>query len=172
MQTRFIPLVLKINFVLFSFAVATQSLAVEISDTHPIRTCNTHLPPKVDAALKIALVTKEYTKPAYPHSDIADPALLELFTRKDGVALETKVALSAYYIGEAPGAMLQMAIGEQAKRAIPLVKKYKKCRPLTSFEEQIPKVHVFSTGYIYLDEDLARFRNSTPIPREASVISK
>jgi hypothetical protein len=172
MQKLFFLLVLKINCALISLATATHSLAVEISETYPIRTCNTYLPPKVNAALKVALVTKEFTKPAHPHSDIADPALLELFIRKDALALETKVALSAYYIGEAPGAMLHMAIEEQAKLAIPLIKKYKKCRPITSFEVQIQKVHVSSTNYKHLDEDFARYLNSTPIPRKNRILSK
>lgn len=109
----------------------------------PIATCRkTKLAPGVEALVRNVLMARsgEDWDPDYA-------ALEDLISSKEPAALEARVALMAYYLGEHPGAELLDSVLVEGTRAAPLVQKYSQCRPPLSSEWRMPTVVVLHTLY-------------------------
>jgi hypothetical protein len=109
----------------------------------PIPTCQgTRLAPEVEALVRPVLMarTGEDWGPDYA-------ALEQVIASRQPGALEARVALMAYYLGEHPGEELLESILAEEARATPLVQKYRQCRPALSSEWRMPTVVVLRTLY-------------------------
>ncbi len=74
----------------------------------------------------------EYTEPLH-----------QLFREDSPIAMESRIALLAYYIGEAYGEELFCAISQDGEDALPLLEQYQVCRPGTALD---PKAAELVTG--------------------------
>jgi hypothetical protein len=93
--------------------------------------------------------------------DANNAALESLFADRSDRALEAKVALMAYYLGEHSGEELVEGVLVQQEQATPLVQKYVSCRPPLPGEWRIGTLRASRTKYdIYLEE-LAKRRLTT-----------
>jgi hypothetical protein len=82
-----------------------------------------------------------------------DYAQLErVLASKTPAALEARVALMAYYLGEHPGQDLLESVLAEGTGAAGLVRKYSECRPPLSSEWRLPTVIVLRTLYDHYDE--------------------
>jgi hypothetical protein len=109
----------------------------------PIATCRgTWLAPEVEALVRPVLMarTGEDWGPDYA-------ALEKVIASRQPAALEARVALMAYYLGEHPGEELLESVLAEGARATPLVRKYSQCRPPLSSEWRMPTVVVLRTLY-------------------------
>jgi len=109
----------------------------------PIATCRkTRLASEVEALVRNVLMarTGEGWGPDYA-------ALEDVINSREPAALEARVALMAYYLGEHPGEELLESVLAEGTRAAPLVQKYSQCRPPLSSEWRMPTVVVSRTLY-------------------------
>ena len=109
----------------------------------PIPTCNgATLAPEVEALVRPVLM-------AHARDDWGPhfAALEEVIASRQPAALEARVALMAYYLGEHPGEELLESVLAEEARATPLVQKYRQCRPPLSSEWRMPTVVVLRTLY-------------------------
>lgn len=113
-----------------------------VDERAPIRNCAELLRPEVERLLLPVLR-------AHRRDDWAPnfEALERLLRSTNAVALEARVALMAYYIGEHPGEELLESVLAEQERATPLVKRYSQCRPPLVSERQIGTVLVLRTLY-------------------------
>lgn len=115
----------------------------------PITTCEKGaLPPEVDRLVKPVLLARV----AWTRSDVYDDKTFEMafdkfLNAKGASALEAKVALMAYYTGEHYGEELLEAVLDHQAQADPLVRRYRACRPRTSFEAELDGLVVLRTQY-------------------------
>jgi hypothetical protein len=114
----------------------------------PISTCrDTTLAPEVEALVRPVLMAHSGADwgPDYA-------ALEEVITSRHPAALEARVALMAYYLGEHPGEELLESVLGDGTSAMPLVRKYSQCRPPLRSEWRLPTVVVLRTLYDLYDE--------------------
>ena len=128
---------------------------VTVSTHAPIDTCRDGaLPPDVDALVKPVLLASVAAQRQGRFPDQAfERELYQLLETQGTVALEAKVAMMSYYIGEHYGEELLEAALQDAMQSDALVARYEKCRPHVSFESELDGVVVLRTLYdIYLEE--------------------
>ena len=87
-----------------------------------------HLVTPVLKALKIAESKNDWWDKAY------EASFYSLIEAKGADAKEARVALLAYYVGEHYGEELVCAVEADGKAMIPLLERYKECRPRSSAE--------------------------------------
>jgi len=78
----------------------------------------------------------EYTEPLH-----------QLFREESDIAMEARIALLAYYIGEAYGEELFCAISQDGEEALPILTRYKACRPATVLDPTITNLVLGTTDY-------------------------
>jgi len=109
----------------------------------PIETCRqTRLATEVEALVRKVLMARSGGDwgPDYA-------ALEDVMKSREPAALEARVALMAYYLGEHPGEELLESVLAEGARVAPLVQKYSQCRPRLSSEWRLPTVGVSRTLY-------------------------
>jgi len=121
------------------------------SETDPLPTCTSVLKPDVERLVRPVLIAS--TRSDWP-PDYA--ALDQLLHSKEPAALEARVALMAYYIGEHPGEELLESIISAGPAAVPLVKRYCQCRPRLSSGRQIGMVLALRTLYDLYSTETSR----------------
>ena len=121
---------------------------VVIRDDGPIPTCDGHpLGRNVEA-----LVRQVLDASVSLGLDANNDALDSLLDDRSERALEAKVALMAYYLGEHSGEELIESVLAQQEEATPLVQRYVSCRPPLPLEWRIGTLRASRTKYdIYLE---------------------
>lgn len=130
------------------------------SETAPLPSCPSMLKPDVERLVRPVLVasTRSDWGPDYA-------ALEQLLHSKEPAALEARVALMAYYIGEHPGEELLESVMSAGPAAVPLVKQYSQCRPRLRSEREIGTVLALRTLYnIYSTETSRNVGKRTSVP--------
>jgi len=137
-----------------SFTYLTHR-GVITSDLHPIPTCQG---PALTRDVEVLV------RPVLGASfdlDANNDALESLLGDRSDRALDAKVALMAYYLGEHAGEELIESVLAQHEKATPLVQQYMSCRPPLPSEWRIGTLRSSRTKYdIYLEE-LAKRRLTT-----------
>ena len=151
---------LAMTFILMALASAGQALAADglIADSnYPIETCEgKFLPPGVERLLKPVLLARAAAIRSNREWDTTyEKAFYNLLKMKGPEAREAQVALMAYYTGEHYGEeLLENALAHR-KQFDPLVRRYRRCRPRLTFEDQLSGVVVLQTLYKIYDDDFA-----------------
>jgi hypothetical protein len=129
---------------------------VIVSDEHPIPECPRVLGRGVEGLVRPVLSASRSLNwgPNYG-------ALDALCADKSDQALEAKVALMAYYLGEHPGEELVESVLEQHDKATPLVQQYMECRPPLPGEWRIGTLFASRTKYERYLREQARRRLTT-----------
>jgi hypothetical protein len=132
--------------------------AVEPDEHSPISTCTTgSLPPEVDLLVKPVLLARVAAARSHTEWDESfENQFYKLLKMKGATALEAQVALMSYYTGEHYGEELLETVLKKSKQADPLVRRYRECRPRTSFEDQLDGVMVLRTLYDIYEQQHAR----------------
>jgi hypothetical protein len=122
---------------------------VKPEEHFPIATCQKGtLPAEVDSLVKPVLLARVAWARSTTHLDKAfEAAFYKFLDAKSSRALEAKVALLAYYIGEHYGEELLDAVLERPAQADALVRRYRACRLQTSFEAELDGLVVLRTQY-------------------------
>ena len=116
--------------VLAQIAVATPS------EERPIPTCKTvELAPEIEerilpvlSGLVKAREEGDWYLPEYTG------ALHDLLREQSAVASEARIALLAYYVGEAYGEELVCAVSSDGASVLPLLEDYRRCRPQVALD--------------------------------------
>ena len=150
-----------------AFALALGLLpagGVEIDKYNPIPTCEGRkLEPRVERLLRPVLLSLSEARRARREWDTAfETTFRRLLRLKDPDALEAKVALMAYYVGEHYGEELQNSF-QPSTKADSLIKRYKICRPLVTFEERLSGIVVLRTLYDQYEEEQKQLASSAVV---------
>jgi len=117
------------------------------SDSRPIPTCRGR-----PLAREVEMLVRPVLRGTFD-LDANNDALESLLGDRSERALEAKVALMAYYLGEHAGEELIESVLAQQETATPLVQRYMSCRPPLPSEWRIGTVRASRTKYdIYLEE--------------------
>ena len=101
-------------------------------------------------ALKVAASKNDWWDKTY------EKQFYRLIEAKSTDAREARVALMAYYVGEHYGEELVCAVEADGKGMIPLLDKYKQCRPVSSAEPIPSRFLVEPTLYGYALDGLRK----------------
>jgi hypothetical protein len=115
-----------------------------VNDAHaPIPPCpDRALPPDVETLVRRVLVARQSDDWAPDYAELE-----ALLNSREPAALEARVALMAYYIGEHPAEELFESVLADRAVATPIVKRYSECRPRLSSERGIGTVVSLRTLY-------------------------
>ncbi len=83
--------------------------------------------------------------------DYTEP-LHVLFREDSAIAMEARIALLAYYIGEAYGGELFCAISQDGRAALPLLEHYLECRPAISLDPRVDEFVGTRANYEFVAE--------------------